>query len=192
MTKKLEELFDLDQMKQSESENHEENTEQPEKSAEEIKQAIADVDKIDEALPMVKNLELNDTEMDDIAKKATDTFDDLMSLGYNVEARYASEIFGTAARLLDTALAAKGGKIDRKIKMLQLQIQKARLDQMQAKQDKETGIHTVDGEIKSIDRNDLLNLFTKDSKKPGVANTKDKSDTIVVKDDKDKSAENDK
>ena len=42
--------------------------------SEDIQRAIAKADKIDEALPMVKNLELNDAEMDDIVQTAKDTF----------------------------------------------------------------------------------------------------------------------
>ena len=146
MTKKLEELLDMAPAKEVS-----ENTDiipEPEKTVshiqehtpEDIQRAIAKADKIDEALPMVKDLSLNDQEMDEIATTAKDTFQDLMDLGMNVESRYAGEIFNTAARLLDTALNAKGAKVDRKLKMIQLQLQKARLDQVQAKHDKESGV----------------------------------------------------
>ena len=122
----------------------------------------AKADKIDEALPMVKDLSLNDQEMDEIATTAKDTFQDLMDLGMNVESRYAGEIFNTAARLLDTALNAKGAKVDRKLKMIQLQLQKARLDQVQAKHDKESGVQE-EGDAVILDRNALLEkLLSKD------------------------------
>ena len=167
MTKKLEELLDMAPAKDVLEENTEvipnpEQQDKPTHTAEDIQRALAKADKIDEALPMVKNLELNDAEMDEIAQTAKDTFQDLMDLGMNVEARYAGEIFNTAARLLDTALNAKGGKIDRKLKMIQLQLQKARLDQVQQRHDKEAGIQD-DGEAVILDRNALLEkLLSKD------------------------------
>jgi hypothetical protein len=100
--------------------------------------------------------------MDEIATTAKDTFQDLMDLGMNVESRYAGEIFNTAARLLDTALNAKGAKVDRKLKMIQLQLQKARLDQVQAKHDKESGVQE-EGDAVVLDRNALLEkLLSKD------------------------------
>jgi len=168
MTKKLEELLDMAPAKEVS-----ENTDiipEPEKTVshiqehtpEDIQRAIAKADKIDEALPMVKDLSLNDQEMDEIATTAKDTFQDLMDLGMNVESRYAGEIFNTAARLLDTALNAKGAKVDRKLKMIQLQLQKARLDQVQAKHDKESGVQE-EGDAVVLDRNALLEkLLSKD------------------------------
>ena len=100
--------------------------------------------------------------MDDIATTARNEFQNLMDLGMNVEARYAGEIFNTAARLLDTALNAKGAKVDRKLKMIQLQLQKARLDQVQARHDKENGVQE-DGDAVVLDRNALLEkLLSKD------------------------------
>lgn len=168
MTKKLEELLDMAPAKEVS-----ENTDiipEPEKTVshiqehtpEDIQRAIAKADKIDEALPMVKDLSLNDQEMDEIATTAKDTFQDLMDLGMNVESRYAGEIFNTAARLLDTALNAKGAKVDRKLKMIQLQLQKARLDQVQAKHDKESGVQEQ-GDAVVLDRNALLEkLLSKD------------------------------
>ena len=167
MTKKLEDLLDMAPAKEVKAEQ-EQPTEvlpepaKPEHTPEDIQRALAKADKIDEALPMVKNLELNDAEMDDIAQTAKDTFQDLLDLGMNVEARYAGEIFNTAARLLDTALNAKGGKVDRKLKMIQLQLQKARLDQVQARHDKESGV-ADEGDAVVLDRNALLEkLLSKD------------------------------
>ena len=167
MTKKLEELLDLAPA----DDFAEDIIPEPEKSVdhtithtqEDIASALAKADKIDQALPMVKDLSLNDTEMDELALTARDTFKDLMDLGMNVEARYAGEIFNTAARLLDTALNAKGAKVDRKLKMIQLQLQKARLDQVQQKHDNENGVNAEEGTAVVLDRNALLEkLLSKD------------------------------
>jgi hypothetical protein len=166
MTKKLEELLDMAPAREVEETTSSEviptPEEKPQHTPEDIQRAIAKADKIDEALPMVKDLSLNDKEMDEIAVTAKDTFQDLMDLGMNVEARYAGEIFNTAARLLDTALNAKGAKVDRKLKMIQLQLQKARLDQVQSKHDKDNGVQE-EGDAVILDRNALLEkLLSKD------------------------------
>ena len=164
MTKKLEELLNLAPADEQEEEttNEEQNDLVPVPDTEQYQNALEAVDKIDAALPMVQNLEASDNEMDEIAKQAQDTFKDLMDLGMNVEARYAGDIFSTAAKMLDTALNAKGAKIDRKLKMIDLQLKKARLDQQQLKMDGSTMIEESDAVI--LDRNALLEKLLKDDK----------------------------
>lgn len=164
MTKKLEELLDLPPADSVEEDvTNQDNQEEllPIPDTSDYENALEQVDKIDAALPMVKNLEASDVEMDEIAQTAQDTFKDLMDLGMNVEARFAGDIFGTAARMLDTALNAKGAKIDRKLKMIDLQLKKARLDQQQAKQD---GSSEETGEAMVLDRNALLEKLMKNDK----------------------------
>ena len=103
MTKKLEDLLNLAPADKVEEEKVTEQQDViPVPDAETYQNAMSKADKIDAALPMVENLEASDGEMDDIADTAKDTFKDLMDLGMNVEARYAGDIFSTAARMLDT------------------------------------------------------------------------------------------
>lgn len=91
---------------------------------------ISEFDKIAAALPQVKGLgDASDTEFDELARRATDAFDDLMDLGMNVEARYSGRVFEVAASMLKNAIDAKASKIDKKLKMLDLQIKKQRADQ---------------------------------------------------------------
>lgn len=164
MTKKLEELLDLppaDSVEDDVTNQDKQEELLPIPDTSDYENALEQVDKIDAALPMVKNLEASDVEMDEIAQTAQDTFKDLMDLGMNVEARFAGDIFGTAARMLDTALNAKGAKIDRKLKMIDLQLKKARLDQQQAKQD---GSSEETGEAMVLDRNALLEKLMKNDK----------------------------
>lgn len=159
MTKKLEELFDLDKTDQLDI-TAEENKEVVETvTAEDIPQlqtALTNVDKIDAALPSVKDLESSDKEMDDIAQMAQDTFKDLMDLGMNVEARFSGEIFSNASRMLDTALSAKAHKVNKKLKMVDLQLKKANLDARLAKEAKANGEDTEEGDGQIVDRNALL------------------------------------
>ena len=131
MTKKLEELFDLPDSQEIDV-TLEENTNIVESvdkdSIPQLQTALTNVDKIDAALPSVRDLETSEKEMDDIASLAQDTFKDLMDLGMNVEARFSGEIFNNASRMLDTALSAKSAKINKKLRMVDLQLKKATLD----------------------------------------------------------------
>jgi len=157
MTKKLEELFDVetsedvvDRMVAAEP------VEAKPLTVPEIETAMTKVDKIDAALPSVRDLETSDREMDEIAQLAQDTFKDLMDLGMNVEARFSGEIFGNAARMLDTALSAKAHKVNKKLRMVDLQLKKASLDARLAKEQQSSGDVTTDGEGVVLDRNTLL------------------------------------
>ena len=87
------------------------------------------IDKIDAALPSVRGLESTDREMDELADLAKASYSDLMDLGMQVDSRFASEIFGVASNMLGHAITAKTAKLDKKLKMIDLQLKKARLDQ---------------------------------------------------------------
>ena len=150
MTRKLEDLFDLPPN----------DTPEPESapSIEETRTYIAEIDdtidKIDAALPGVRDLSASDTEMDDLAAKATKSFDDLMDLGMNVEARYSGRIFEVAGGMLKNAIDAKAAKIDKKLKMIDLQLKKQKLDNDSLQEDNSVSIQG-DGVI-ITDRNSLL------------------------------------
>ena len=151
MTRKLEELFDLpptteevDAAVPSIAENRTI-----------IQNLDAAIDKIDAALPAVRGLESTDTEMDDLAKKATDSYDELMSLGMQVDSRFAAEIFSVASNMLGHAITAKTAKLDKKLKMIDLQLKKAKLDQQQADKDPE-GAAAQQGQGHVLSRNELL------------------------------------
>lgn len=116
-----------------------------------LPEALAALDKIESALPAVRGLEASDVEMDDLAAKASESFDDLMSLGMQVDSRYASEIFAVAGAMLGHAITAKTAKVNKKLRMIDLQLKKARLDQTQ-----DTDPHTPNGEGRVLNRNDLL------------------------------------
>jgi len=152
--RKLEELFDLPSDDPVQSE-------QP--TIEQTQAYIAEVnstmDKIDAALPMVQSLEASDQEMDALAQKATDSFDNLMDLGYNVDSRFAAEIFAVAGTMLGHALTAKTAKLNKKLKMIDLQLKKARLDR---DGNDEGPTQTAQGHV--LDRNEVLDRLLGDRK----------------------------
>jgi hypothetical protein len=151
MTRKLEELFDLPPSG-CESETTEPGTVPATQIA--LQEIDATIDKIDQALPAVRGLDASDSEMDDLAAKAQETFDNLMDLGFNVDSRYASEIFAVAGTMLGHALTAKTAKLNKKLKMVELQLKKAKMDQ-DVKIEEPT--QTAHGQV--LNRNDLLEMI---------------------------------
>jgi hypothetical protein len=116
-----------------------------------LTESLAQLDKIELALPAVRGLESSDSEMDDLAIKATESFDNLMDLGMQVDSRYASEIFGVASQMLSHAITAKNAKITKKLKIIELQLKKARLD---IDTGSDNNLPTAEGHV--LDRNELL------------------------------------
>jgi hypothetical protein len=78
----------------------------------------------------------------------------------NVEARFSGHILATAGTLLGHAITAKQAKLDKKLRMIDLQLKKARLDwqidQASKKTDGDKLIDAEDGQGVVIDRNELL------------------------------------
>jgi hypothetical protein len=126
MTRKLEQLFDLPPSVDAQDDASELPT-----TATDILALDAAIDKIDSALPAVRGLESTDQEMDELADLAKNSYNDLMDLGMQVDSRFASEIFSVASNMLGHAITAKTAKLDKKLKMIDLQMKKLRLDQQQ-------------------------------------------------------------
>ena len=157
MTKKLEELFDLPLKEDSPDDDLPGND--IETNLPIFPETLAKLDKIEAALPAVRGLEASDTEMDDLAAKATESFENLMDLGMNVDSRYASEIFSVASTLLGHAITAKTAKLNKKLKMIDLQLKKAKFDRDGANGEESATMSTGTGHI--LDRNELLERLVK-------------------------------
>jgi hypothetical protein len=158
MTDKLSKLFNLppidgDPVTEAEMASIEENREM-------ITAVDLAIDKIDAALPFVSDLDTSDRELDELSDLAKENFADLMSLGMNVEARFSGHILATAGTLLGHAITAKQAKLDKKLKMVDLQLKKARLDmQLKQAEEKDEGgklLDAEDGQGVVLDRNELL------------------------------------
>jgi len=153
MTQKLEELFNLPPSDDTTPDEAKSNIEENRAIIKEVDLAI---DKIDAALPFVNDLDISDKELDDLSDLAKEKFQDLIDLGMNVEARFSGHILATAGTLLGHAITAKQAKLDKKLRMVDLQLKKARLDQANAKNDGEKIIEAEDGRAVILDRNELL------------------------------------
>ena len=126
-----------------------------------LQEKLDEFDKISAALPKVRGLgELSDTELDSLAGKAEKAYEDLMDLGMNVEARYGARMFEVAANMLNAAITAKSAKIDKKLRMVELQIKKEALDKKN-----NDNAQPVEGEGYILtDRNSILEKLKKMNK----------------------------
>lgn len=152
MTRKLEELLNLPESKKIITETGPSVTPP---AAVPLFRDLDEFDKISAALPQVKGLgDISDSEFDALAQRATDAYDDLMDLGMNVEARYSGRVFEVAASMLKNAIDAKSAKIDKKLKMIDLQLKKQKLDIDNHADD--TGVNISGEGFIVTDRNSLI------------------------------------
>jgi hypothetical protein len=151
MTKRLEEILNIEP-----TEKDEVRVDPVEVSVPtiDLQEKLEEFDKISAALPRVKGLgDLSDSELDQLAGKAEKAYDDLMDLGMQVEARYSTRMFEVAGQMLQAAITAKTNKIDKKLKMVDLQLKKLAID----KKHGAAGGEQVDGEGYILtDRNSIL------------------------------------
>ena len=131
MTKRIEELFGLSPKNQKPLEPAPVNEQIVEhatkvKSANDTYKAISTISK---ELPTIHELaDIGDKELDDLAAKAEKAYDDLMDLGMNVEVRYSGRIFEVAGTMLGHAITAKSNKVEKKLKSIDLQLKKYKID----------------------------------------------------------------
>ena len=159
MTKKLEELLNLPESKEIIDEDKKKAKIEAKEEQKETFREIAEFDKITAALPQVKGLgELGDKELNEVAEKSMQAYEDLMDLGMNVESRYSGRVFEVAGQMLKTNLDAKNAKLDKKLKMVELQLKKEKMD----REGSVEGDTLVHGEGYVItDRNSLIEKLKK-------------------------------
>ena len=180
MTKKLEDILNLPNVKEEfkkvdkkEKENQAKQVNGVQKNvdpktAKNLEKTYAEFDKIAASLPQVKGLgELSDLELDKLAVEAEESYKNLMDLGMNVDSRYSGRIFEVASTMLRNAIDAKGSKIDKKLKMVELQLKKLKIDK--TGNDDLGPVEESEGFVIS-DRNELMKKLlkkdnTEDSKK---------------------------
>ena len=158
MTKRLNEIFDLPDNK--EPLVIPEIQDAPNTPIIDLQDQLDEFDKIAAALPRVKGLgDMSDAELDGLASKAEQAYDDLMDLGMSVEPKYGARMFEIAAQMMTAAITAKTNKIDKKLKMVDLQLKKLAIDKKGGNQ--ESG-NTVEGQGYILtDRNSILERLKK-------------------------------
>jgi hypothetical protein len=138
MTEKLEQLFDLPEI------DHKHATKEVLAQATEISNQIKTTDE-----------DKTDREIDDLTARAVDSYENLMNLGMNTEARFSAPIFDVASKMLGHAITAKLGKAQKKLKEAEIKLKAAKMAETQ----------TMDGatEITAVayDRNELIKSLRK-------------------------------
>lgn len=156
MTKKLEDLFNLqDSGEEAVSKKPTaEVIEEKHQQVRSVDDSYAAINEITRSLPAIQELdELGEKELDHLASKAEQAYDDLMDLGMNVEVRYSGRIFEVAGGMLKSAIDAKAAKVEKKLKAIDLQLKKYKID----KDNNEDPNDVMNGQGYVItDRNELL------------------------------------
>jgi len=140
MTQKLEELFDL-----------------PPAPSKEVAEAIQTAHQLEAAVPEQPE-DAMDKELDELVDKAVESFENLQSLGMNVEARFSAPIFEASAKMLATAVTAKLGKVQKKLKQTELALKAQKLKHDMGKSNCDEP-ETIEAQV--FDRNELLKSFRK-------------------------------
>ena len=154
MTKKLEEEFNLPPIEEVTEKETLPTVEESKETIEEVQGALSVSEKINLAFKEIKGLEEHEVEMNDIAKKAIESYEELMNLGMNVSDMAAGKVFAEASNMLKIALDASDAKTKSKLQQIDLMLKKARIDKFDNKgSDAESVQATV------FDRNELLKII---------------------------------
>ena len=151
MTKSLEATFDLPPIKEAlAAKAMPIEVTAPVDESTKILNALTVAEKIEHALTTVTELDNSDTEMDEIAQEALESYAELKDLAMNMADAHAGRMMEVAASMLKTSLEAKEAKINRKLKTIDLQLKKMRMDRLSGGGDDliESGTE--------FDRNELL------------------------------------
>ena len=197
MNKKLEKTFDLPSMEEALEDQQQEESNLKNSEAQDldrssaaahaeleesdvaddeqvIKRALTTAEKIDKALPQVKDLQTHDTDMDTYSGEAMKSYRELMDLGMNSEARHAGKFFEVAQTMMKNAIEAKNAKADKKLRMIELQLKKQRVDQWDKRDGNDQDVIEGEGFVVG-DRNKLLDqLIEKVNQNDDKTEDKDK------------------
>ena len=197
MNKKLEKTFDLPSMEEALDDQQQEESNLENSEAQDldrssaathaeleesdvaddeqvIKRALTTAEKIDKALPQVKDLQTHDTDMDTYSGEAMKSYRELMDLGMNSEARHAGKFFEVAQTMMKNAIEAKNAKADKKLRMIELQLKKQRVDQWDKRDGNDQDVIEGEGFVVG-DRNKLLDqLIEKVNQNDDKTEDKDK------------------
>jgi len=122
--------------------------------------AQAALSNIEQALSGVVDLDESDQDMDEIATLATTKFEEMADFAMQVDSRFAAPLFEVAQKLLGHALTAKTAKMNKKLKMLDLQLKQLAIEKKMPKEPPEDDESTLPQSFKTMDRNELLRAIS--------------------------------
>lgn len=160
MTRRLEEILGLPPLEDINETETVRTKEEILAESVQVLNALSTSEKIDSSLTSVTGLLAHDDEMDEIVKKALKSYKDLCDLGLNAPIMHAGKIYEVAGGMLRTALDARDAKVNKKLRMIELQIKKLRIDTMADKEtDEEKELNNAE-----FDRNELLEHIVNQNK----------------------------
>lgn len=149
--KSLEEAFNLDTVDDNNSFDLEEEIIEDKLLDTDVHEKMNMVNHLNDKLIEMQGFSNHDDEMDELADLAIRAHKDLQDLGMNVEIKHAGEIFSSSSAMLKIAVDAKNLKVEKKLKLLKLQLDKMKIDLTFKGDDR-----TVEGQAVKLDRNELL------------------------------------
>ena len=120
-------------------------------SSDDMHAALEHANELEKQFDQMNGYDQHDAEMDELAGLAIQAHKDLQDLGMNVEIRHAGELFTSSSQMLKIAVDAKNNKVEKKLKLLRLQLDKMKIDRQVVSKD-----NTVDGTAITLDRNEIL------------------------------------
>ncbi len=146
MTKKLEEIFNLPTTS--------------EVIEDDVKNALDTAKNIKKELPTILddvNMMAHDVVMDNYADDAYQHAKDIVDLGMTAEPRHSADLFQAAANMMKVALDSKNSKVDKRLRMYELELKKKKLelDERRLAQTEPAQIDMNDGRV-FADREDLM------------------------------------
>lgn len=153
--RKLEELLDLPPVESFDTEDQPSSADAVSDTTDAQPLTLVSVEeKINHALSAVTDLDRHDGEMDEIAQRALESYEELREYGLNSSDAHAARILEVAGQMLKTALEARNSKNERRLKTIDLQLKALRAQQATEKQPDRSG-----GEF---DRNQLLRMLAQE------------------------------
>ena len=149
MSKQFTKLIDSLNLSEFPINDTEEDTSPP--TEEEVNIALQQANKLEEKFDSMVGFDQHDVEMDELADLAIQAHKDLQDLGMAVEVRHAGEIFSSSSQMLKIAVDAKNNKVEKKLKLLKLQLEKMRLDKTFNNDQ-----NTLQGTVTSMDRTEII------------------------------------
>lgn len=132
-----------------------------EMSAEEIQTALAEAKNLKTQLRQIPDILEKETEIDEIANDAAKYFEDIMDKAFNTEDRFAPELFNAANSMLKTALDGKNSIVNAKLKLLDLELKKRKLENDFANSGGPQSREVNGQNVVVTDRNSLLRKHNK-------------------------------
>lgn len=131
-------------------------------SSESIQTAISTADELNHELSNFNVLHDHDNDMDQIADEALKYYKEISVLGLSVDEKSAGAIIDAGNHALQIALEAKHQKTEKKLKVLELQIKKLRIEKMKGISLEELPNQLDDGLY--LDRNKILEAKKEEEK----------------------------